>query len=89
MCNGHRLTHAGSLDDDIVKRTGFGQIPELYGQILLQRAADASVRQGDQTVVLRSDNTAAADQLCIDIDLSDIIDDHRCTDSLLICQNMV
>ena len=87
--DGLRFADAARLDDDIVESLARGDLAELLDQVGLQRAADTAVLEGHQTVVLLAHHTALLNEVSIDIDFSQIIDNHRKADAFAIVQDLV
>ena len=84
-----RLADSAGLDDDVVEPFHAHQFIDLLDEIGLQGAADASVLQGHQTVVLFADDPSFLDEVRIDIHFSDIIDDDGEFNSFPVCKYMV
>ena len=88
--DGHRLTDAGRLDDDVVILVGAGQVGQLLGKVLGEGAADAAVGQGDEVPVLHGDAAAALfDETGVDVDLADVIDDDGDAVSVRLSQDFI
>ena len=58
LCDGFGLADAACLDDDVVETLLAGDVAQLLHEVHLQRATDAAVLQGHQTVVLLIYNAA-------------------------------
>ena len=89
LCDGFRFTDAAGLDDDVVEAVQLHQFQHLCHQVRLEAAADAAVLEGDQTLVFIAYNAFLADQAGVDVDLSDIVDNHCEPDALLVRQDVV
>ena len=86
LCDGGRLADAARLDDNVVEPFHRRNLAELLDQVHLERAADAPVLQGHQTVVLLVHNAALLDKVGVDVYLAYVIDDHGKPDAALVGQ---
>ena len=73
--DGGRFADARCLYDDVVKLSHLHEIGELFHEVHLQGAADATVLQGDERIVLLVHDAALLDEACIDVHLTDVVDD--------------
>jgi hypothetical protein len=75
--NGQRLGNAGGFDHQGVEAPGFGQRAHLFQQVFAERAADAAVGHFHQRFLgLGERGLAAAHQVCVDVHLGHVVDDH-------------
>ena len=72
---GGRFADAACLYDDIVKLLHGSYLAELLHEVHLQSAADASVLQGYEALVLLSHHTTLLYECGVDIHLSYVVDD--------------
>ena len=84
-----RLTDAARLDNDVVERLPACDLTELLDQIVFEGAADAAVLESNETLVFLAHNPAFLNQVGIDVDFSDIIDNHRKADALAVVEDAV
>ncbi len=89
LCDRGWFADAACLDDDIIELLHVYDFFELFDEIHLQCAADASVLQSHERVVLLSHNATFLDECCVDVDFSDVIDDNCELDAFLIGQDSV
>ena len=61
----------------------------LLDEIHLQRATDAAVLQGHQTIVFLINNTALLNQVGIDIDFAKVVDNYRKANTALVGEDVV
>ena len=87
--NGAGFADTAGLDDDVVEALHLKQVFYLLDKVHLQCAADATVLEGYQGVVLLVDDTAFLDEVGVDVDFADIVDDDGKLDATLIGQNPV
>ncbi len=82
------LADAARLDDDVVKPARPGQLRELVDEVGLQGAADTSILQGNEVsvILLLPYHAPFLDKRRVNVDLADIVDNHRETYSFLIAQ---
>ena len=75
--DGLGLADAAGLDDDIVELVVGGKLGELLDEVGAQRAADASVLEGHQVVLVAAAHDAALlDELGVDVHFAQVIDNH-------------
>ena len=85
LCYGGGFADAGGFDDNVVEALGLHQVAELQDEVHLQRAADASVLQGNQRVVLLVNDSALLYEVGIDVHLADVVyDDGKAYTSFII-----
>ena len=84
LCDGFGLADAAGLDDDVVETFGTHQLVDLLDEIGLQRAADATVLQGDEAVVFLSHNAAFLDEVGVDVYFADVVHDDSEADTPLV-----
>lgn len=89
LCDGCRFADAAGLYHDIVEAVERDDVLQLLHEVHLQRAADATVLQGHQRVVLLVHDTSLLNEACIDVHLPDIVHDDRELDSLFVLQDTV
>ena len=73
---GGGLADSAGFDYNIVEAAVCGQLVELLHEIHLKGAADASVLEGDEAVVLLPYDSALLDQGGVHVDFAEVIDDH-------------
>ena len=83
------LADAAGLDDDIVEALGVDDVVELFDKVHLQCAADAAVLQCHETVVALAYHATLLDEACVDVHLTDVVDDDGEADAFLVFQNAV
>ena len=83
------LADAAGFYDDIVEALHLHEFIYLLHKVGLEGAADASVLQGHQTVVLASDDSSLLDKVRINVDLSYIIDYYGKPYSFPVGKNVV
>ena len=76
-----RFTDSGGLDNDVVEGLLRTEVMQLLDEVHLQRAADTSVLQRHQRVVVLTHYSALLDERSIDIHFSDIVHDHGKTNA--------
>ena len=86
--NRDRLADARRLDDDVVEVARVGNLAELAGEVVGERAAEAPVRHGDEVAVYLGE-PALLDERGVHVDLADVVDDDGGTDALLILKDVV
>ena len=86
--DGDGLADAGGLDDDVVEVAALGNLGELAGEVIGERAAQAAVGHGDELAVdLRE--AALGDEARIDVDLADVVHEHGGTNALVVAEDVV
>ena len=89
LCDGAGFADAAGLDDDIVEALHLDDILQLAHKVHLQCTADATVLQGDKTIVLLVDDTTFFNEVGIDVHLADVVHDNGKLDAALIRQDSV
>ena len=87
--DGGRLADAAGLDGYVVESLHPGDLLQLGDQVHLQRATDAAVLQGDQAVVRLPDHAAFFNQVGVDVDFTQVVDDHGELDAATVRQDAV
>ena len=87
--DGSRFADAAGFDDDVVKGFLRNDVMQLLYEVHLQGAADTTVLQGDEAVVLLADDTALLNQVGIDVHLADVIHYHGKAYAALVGQNAI
>ena len=87
--NRFRLTDTAGFDDDIVETLLLHEFQNLLDQVSLQRTADTAVLQGDETFVFFAYDAPFLNQVGINVYFTDIVDNNRKADSLLVGKDMV
>ena len=80
---------AAGLYHDIVEAVERDDVLQLLHEVHLQRAADTTVLQGHQRVVLLVHDTSLLYKACIDVHLPDIVYDDGELDTLLVLKDTV
>ena len=89
LCDWNWFADAARLHHDIVKLAHCGDVAQLLHQVHLQRAADASVLQSHERIVLLVYHTALLYEVCVYVDLTDIVHDNGKLIAFLIGQYSV
>ena len=84
-----RLADAARLNHDIVELLHLDDVAELLHQVHFQRAADAPVLKGHQTVVLATHDAAFLYQVGVYVHLADVVHDHGEFNSSTVRQDTV
>ena len=79
---GGGFADSAGFNHDVVELSVSGEFVELLHEIHLQGAADASVLQGHETVVLLANDSAFLDQGGVHVDFAEVVDYHGELDSL-------
>ncbi len=79
-----RFTNAARLNDDIVKPPHSRNVVKLLNQIHLKCAANATVLQCNQTVILLSDDATLLNKARVNVDFTDIIDNDGKLNAFLV-----
>ena len=74
LCYWCRLAYSAGLNNDVVEALLTGDVAQLLYEVHLKRAADATVLQGHEAVVLLSHYPALLYEVGIDIHLAYIVD---------------
>ena len=84
MGNWGRLANAAGLNHNIVEALLADDVAQLFDQIHLQRATNATILQSHEAFLLLSDDATFLDEVGIDIHLADVVDDNRELDATLV-----
>ena len=86
--DGDGLADARGFDDDVVELARGGDVAELAGQVVGERAAQAAVGHGDE-VALDLREAPLLDEARVHVDLADVVDDDGGADALLVGEDVV
>ena len=89
LCDRTRFADAAGLDDDIVEALHLDNVLQLLDEVHFQCAADASVLQSHQRVVLLVDDATLLNQRCVNVHLTDIIHDNGKLDTFLVGKDTI
>ena len=89
LSNGGWLADAACLDDDIIKLSNGHNVVKLLNEVHLQRTADAAVLKRHERIVCLIHHPILLDEGCIDVHLTDIVDNNGKTYAATIVENTI
>ena len=75
LCNRSRLADSGSLDDNVIETLHVYDFLELFYQVHLQCAADATILERNERIIFLTYYATFFYKGCINIDFTNIVDD--------------
>ncbi len=88
-CYRLRLANSAGLYDYVVETAHLHDVGELFYEVHLQGAADATVLKSHQTLVFFAHYAAFLNEVGVNVDLSYIVDNHCKTNAFLVGKNVV
>ena len=89
LCDGFRFADAACFDDDVVELLECDDVIELLHEVHLECAADASVLQGDEAVVLSPDDASLLYEVGVDVHFPQVVDDNGKAYAATVCEDAV
>ena len=89
LCDGSRFADTAGLNDDVVEAMERYDVLQLLYEVHLQRAADTTVLQGYQRVVLLIYDTSLLYEAGVDVHFTDVVYDDGELDTLLVLKDTV
>ena len=89
LCNRCRLADTACLYYNIVETLHIYNLLELFYEVHLQGTANTSILERNQGIILLAYHATFLYESCINIHLTNIIDDNGKLDTLLVSQNLV
>ena len=89
LCDGFGLADTAGLNDDVVELLHGNDVVQLLYQIHLEGAADATVLQGDEAVVLSAHDAAFLDEVGVNVHFANIVDDNGETNAAAVGEDAI
>ena len=86
---GCRLADAAGLDDYIVETLTLYDVAHLLYEIHLERAADTTILECYERIVLLVDDSTLLYEVSVDVDLADVVDDYGKSDAAVVVEYAV